>query len=82
MHVPAFAIHAPRAGGAKTGGRVGRVLEFQSTPPVQLAALADREKISVDALVALALNAQAPAWLARESIAARAKRGGVKNSTA
>ena len=45
----------------------------------QAAALADRERISVDALVALALNAQAPACLARESIAARAKRDGVKN---
>ena len=44
----------------------------------QVAALADREKISVDALVALALNAQVSAWLTRDSIAERAKRGDLK----
>ena len=41
----------------------------------QVTELADREKISVDELVALALNAQISAWLTRDSIAARAKRG-------
>lgn len=44
----------------------------------QVAALADREKISVDALVALALNAQVSAWLTRDSVTARAKRGDLK----
>jgi hypothetical protein len=44
----------------------------------QVAALADREKISIDELVALALNAQVAAWLTRDSVAARAKRGDLK----
>ncbi|HLX62935.1 MAG TPA: hypothetical protein VKX17_16805 [Planctomycetota bacterium] len=44
----------------------------------QVAALAERERISVDALVAMALNAQVAAWLIRDSIAARARRGELK----
>lgn len=44
----------------------------------QVAALANREKISVDELVALALNAQVSAWLTRDSIVARSKRGDLK----
>jgi hypothetical protein len=44
----------------------------------QAAKLADQEKVSIDELVALALNAQISSWLTRESMEERAKRGSWK----
>lgn len=41
----------------------------------QVAELADQEKVSIDQIVALALAAQVSAWLTRDSMEVRAKRG-------
>ena len=44
----------------------------------RVAELAEQEKISIDELVALALNAQVSSWLTRDSMEVRAKCGSWK----